>query len=184
MELIVESKVNDNIITNLNKLLDKCISDNYQNNTNATKSGFQSKNVIEFIEPIILNELYKHLDIFFEKRKPYYNFEKVFLDHIHLIEYHEKGYQDPHDHFDFEDFSFILYLNDSDGATNFYLRDSILSHTPEKGKLIVFDSFIWHSGGVSTKGKRVAVGSLTGYNKKWNPRDERFEFRKQHYGTL
>jgi hypothetical protein len=79
------------------------------------------------------------------------------LFHIHLIEYFTNGHQSGHNHETTEDYSFILYLNDSDGNTVFEELGEI---KPKKGRLIFFKSDLWHYGRPSTMNKKVAVGAL------------------------
>ena len=167
---IYDEYVNENIVNSFNAVLDSCIKNNIRSGPTATYEGFQTPNVIEKIGPSILEDLSKYFSDFLLDRSNFYHTDDVFIDHIHLIQYYKGGLQNAHDHFATEDYSFILYLNDADGDTKFHVRDEIINSRPEKGKLLIFDSFIWHSGEVSNEGKRVAVGALRVYNKRWPDR--------------
>ena len=96
---------------------------------------------IDLLKKIIpINELYK----------------KIF--HIHYIEYEKGGYQTEHIHKP-DDYSFVLYLNNSDGDT--VLKDPINKQfSPKKGKIIVFNGKILHYAKPSFEGKRVLVGAI------------------------
>jgi hypothetical protein len=111
-----------------------------------TENGFQTDNILNYehsreLADKLLREINKNLDLF----------------HIHLIEYFTNGHQSGHNHKTTEDYSFILYLNDSDGNTVFKELSEI---KPQKGKLIFFESDLWHYGRPSTMNKKVAVGAL------------------------
>lgn len=75
---------------------------------------------------------------------------------FHLINYTPGGSMEYHSHEHNEDYVAILYLNNcTDGETNFYLQD-IVSITPKKGQIAIFESHIKHSGSFATD-KQVAV---------------------------
>ena len=79
--------------------------------------------------------------------------------HLHFIDYDKGGYQKPHNHVKTEKYSFILYLNDSDGLT--YFEEPINEKiTPKKGKTLVFKSDVNHGAEASFKNKRVLVGAM------------------------
>ena len=80
--------------------------------------------------------------------------------HIHYIHYKSGGYQTRHNHEKTEEFGFIIYLNDSDGETVFEepINKSI---KPQKGKLLLFDSRIWHCAKESFMDKKVLVGAIS-----------------------
>ena len=113
---------------------------------NCTINGFQTDNILQYEAP---NELAQEILKTLKK--------DLNLIHIHLIEYFEGGEQTPHDHHRTEDYSFILYLNDSDGNTVFENYGEV---KPEKGKLIFFKSDVYHWAKPSLKNKKVAVGAL------------------------
>ena len=75
----------------------------------------------------------------------------------------KNGYQTSniveHDHKKTEKYSFILYLNNSDGDTVF--KEPVNKKiTPKLGKLIFFDSDISHRAEISNEGKQVLVGAI------------------------
>ena len=74
------------------------------------------------------------------------------------IKYNEGGHQKEHFH-QTDDYSFILYLNNSDGDT--VLKDPVhKKFSPEKGKIVVFNGKILHYGEPSFKGKKILVGAI------------------------
>lgn len=84
-------------------------------------------------------------------------------NYLHFIDYTNSGAMSYHSHKHDEDIVFILYLNDcNDGETNFYLRD-IVSLTPKKSQIIIFESYIEHSSSFSSK-KQILVGGLKKFN--------------------
>tara|TARA_R100001510_G_C7526378_1_gene119710 strand:- start:149 stop:616 length:468 start_codon:yes stop_codon:yes gene_type:complete len=112
----------------------------------CTKNGFQTPNILLYERPkklseLLMKEIRKNLNLF----------------HMHLIEYDKNGEQLPHDHKKTEDYSFILYLNDSDGNTVF---ENIGEIEPKKGKLVFFESHLLHYARPSVRNKKVAVGAL------------------------
>tara|TARA_R100001460_G_scaffold15504_2_gene34165 strand:+ start:1668 stop:2141 length:474 start_codon:yes stop_codon:yes gene_type:complete len=89
-------------------------------------------------------------------------YEDCILHHVHLIHFYQSGYEEAHDHKNTEDFSFILYLSDSeDGNTCFKFGKDIYKVKPERGKIIFFASDIWHWGEPSSGNKKIAVGALS-----------------------
>ena len=112
----------------------------------CTVNGFQSVNILNYsgsrhFKKIFENILPKRLNVF----------------HIHVLNYYYKGYQDTHNHERTEDYSFILYLNTLDsGHTVFKDHGKI---KPEKNKLILFKSSLWHYGERCDEEKLVAVGA-------------------------
>ena len=100
---------------------------------------------------------------FKNKLKKYTKYKGKNLDlfHIHLIHFYDLGYERAHDHKNTEDYSFVLYLQDSEnGHTCFEIDDKIVKVKPEKGKLVFFPSDIWHWGEKSSGKKKIAVGAL------------------------
>ena len=135
-----------------NKVVDEIITVLTNNNYgkvigNCTIDGKQSENIIALFPEKILKDI-----LFFN------NFYKK-LFHIHYIEYDKGGYQEAHNHEKTEKFSFILYLNDSDGDT-FFCNPYNISIKPEKGLLVVFSSDIMHYSFKSFKNKKVLVGAI------------------------
>ena len=112
----------------------------------CTKNGFQTPNILLYERPkklseLLMREIGKNLNLF----------------HMHMIDYDKNGEQLPHDHKKSEDYSFILYLNDSDGNTVF---ENIGEIKPKKGKLVFFESHLLHYARPSVRNKKVAVGAL------------------------
>jgi len=84
---------------------------------------------------------------------------------IHMLDYKKGGYISLHNHVHAEDYSSLLYLNDcDDGATYFVCGDKKYEVLPEKNKLIIYPSHIFH-GGRYTTSKKVLV---SGYKFKYN----------------
>lgn len=144
----------DPIIDELNHILDTTTEFRGEN---LTRNGRQTDNVLDKVDigkieiPFALGVTQSNDSIL---DRP---FETV---HIHLIDYDEDGYQIPHDHRETEDFSFIIYLNDSDQQTAFYKEPDYMYVTPEKGKAIFFPSNLLHWTIPGTMKKRVAVGAV------------------------
>ena len=113
----------------------------------ATKNGFQTPNILSYNK-------YKKLKNVMQNIMP----KKYDLFHIHLIEYFKNGYQKGHNHKNTEKYSFILYLNDCDTGHTVFNND--IKIKPEKNKLVLFDSDIWHYGEVCLTNKQVAVGAM------------------------
>ena len=141
-----EFQISDKIVDDLLITLELFKQRNISVEGTCTKNGFQSLNILDYKGPkelskLIMKEINKDLNLF----------------HIHLIEYFHRGEQLAHNHEDTEDYSFILYLNDSDGNTVF---DNIGEITPKRGKLVFFKSNIEHFGRPSLRNKKIAVGAL------------------------
>jgi len=113
----------------------------------CTKNGFQTSNILEYPK-------YKNLKNVMQNILP----KKYDLFHIHLIEYFINGYQEGHNHIKTEKYSFILYLNDCN--TGHTVFNNNIKVKPEKNKLILFDSDIWHYSEVCLTNKQVAVGAM------------------------
>ena len=85
-------------------------------------------------------------------------------DHLHILDYKKGGYISLHNHVHAEDYSSLLYLNDcDDGATYFINEGKEYEILPEKNKLLVYPSHIFH-GGKYTTSKKVLV---SGYKFKY-----------------
>ena len=138
--------VDDEIVNDFLTTLDLFKEKNLKSEDTCTINGFQTVNILALKTTRYLSSrLLEYID------------KKLQLFHIHLIEYNQAGAQTAHDHKETEDYSFILYLNDSDGNTVFENHGEI---TPKKGKLVFFNSDITHYGKPSMKGKKIAVGAL------------------------
>ena len=112
----------------------------------ATQNGYQSDNIVKLFDNAILKKIIPINQLH----------EKII--HLHYIQYGKGGYQEEHLHKP-DDYSFILYLNNSDG-------DTVIKHpinkkfTPQKGKIVVFNGKILHYAEPSFKGKKVLVGAI------------------------
>ena len=168
MKSLIEIKVEDSILDyflNLPKPSPSKVS-------SGTKNGDQTSNIIEIVDPnLILHLKENYLIPSINKIKGNYNFKDINLEWIHHIHYKSQGEQSVHNHEDFEDFSFILYLNNcSDGHTIFYTFPKPTIITPFKGKLILFKSHLYHEAVKTTNSKQVIVGSVQLQEKTWNLR--------------
>lgn len=116
-------------------------------NISLTKNGYQTHNIVDIFDEDMLKKIL-----------PFDNFyKKIFW--IHYIRYYKNGYQIEHDHSKTEKYSFILYLNDSDGDTIF--KEPLNKRvTPKLGKLIFFDSNVLHRAEISNKDKQILVGAV------------------------
>ena len=144
--IFVEKNISSNVIKEINLLI---ASNTFEDRSKKTYTyhGFQTPNILNLFDENLLKKI---LPI-----KNYY--KEVF--HIHYIYYLSGGYQDEHHHEKTEKYSFILYLNNSDGKT-FFKKPINKKITPKKGKLIFFNSSIPHGGEKSFKGKKVLVGAV------------------------
>jgi hypothetical protein len=114
----------------------------------ATVNGFQTDNVVNFFTDEIKFKILNN-----------YNLLRI-IKHVHFIEYFNGGFQKEHNHKKTEKDSFILYLNDSDGETVFKFNSEETGIKPEKGKIIFFDSEIFHYALPSFLNKKIMVGAL------------------------
>ena len=138
--------VDDEIVNDFLTTLDLFKEKNLKSEDTCTINGFQTVNILALKTTRYLSSrLLEYID------------KKLQLFHVHLIDYDKNGQQDTHDHKDTEDYSFILYLNDSNGNTIF---ENVCEVTPKKGKLVLFKSDIKHYGKPTTTNKKVAVGAL------------------------
>jgi hypothetical protein len=138
----------------------------------GTKNGNQTPNIVSLIDPnLILHLKTNYLIPSINKIKGNYNYTDIDIDWVHHITYNLQGKQLVHNHEEFEDFSFILYLNDCpDGHTIFYTFPKPTILTPSKGKLVIFKSHLYHEATQSINLKQVIVGAIQLQEKKWNPR--------------
>ena len=145
--MFIEKNISSSVIEEINRLITSNIFEDRSEKT-CTHHGFQTPNIVNLFNENLLKRI---LPI-----KNYY--KEVF--HIHYISYLSGGYQEEHNHEKTEKYSFILYLNDSDGK-NFFKTPINKKITPEEGKLIFFNSNIPHGGEKSFKGKKILVGAVT-----------------------
>ena len=142
--LFFKTKINDSIVDKITDIIN--INKNkFLNISNDTKTinGFQSNNIVSFFDEDLKKKMMDNQCLY----------QDIFW--IHYIEYENSGFQLKHDHGETEEYSFILYLNDSIG-------DTVFSHTritPEKGVLIIFDSKLSHRGAKSLN-KKILVGAI------------------------
>ena len=117
------------------------------NEKTCTVGGFQSNNIINLFNADLLKKILPEENLY----------KKIF--HLHYISYDLMGHQKTHNHIKTEKYSFILYLNDTDGNTIFEepIKKSI---SPELGKLVFFSADIWHRAEISTNGKKILVGAV------------------------
>jgi len=144
--MFVEKNISKATIQEINSLIAASSFADASEKT-CTQHGFQTPNIVNLFDEKLL-----------QKILPIKNYYKEIF-HIHYISYLSGGYQDEHDHKATEKYSFILYLNDSDGKT--YFKKPINKKvTPKKGKLVFFNSSIPHGGEKSFKNKQVLVGAV------------------------
>lgn len=170
MESIIEVKVENSILNyfiNLQKPLSPGFSDHPR-----TKKGNQTNNLVKLIDSNLILHLKKNYFIpSINKIKGNYNFENINIDWIHHIFYNSQGEQLVHNHEYYEDFSFILYLNNCpDGQTIFHTFPKPTILTPSKGKLVIFKSHLYHEAVETISSKQVIVGSIQLQGKEWIPR--------------
>tara|TARA_R100000149_G_C5750524_1_gene60204 strand:- start:59 stop:502 length:444 start_codon:yes stop_codon:yes gene_type:complete len=144
--MFFQTKILDNTLEKISKNINKNLI--FTNNKTYTVNGRQTINIFSYIPENIINEI-----LFFN------NFDKK-LFHLHFINYEKGGYQEPHNHVNTEKYSFILYLNDSDGDTIFLINNKKIAVKPQKGKLVVFSSDIMHYALKSFKNKKILVGAI------------------------
>lgn len=142
--LFFKTKINDSIIDKITDIININKNKFLDTSSNTfTENGFQSNNIVSFFD--------EHL-----KKKMMDNqclYQDIFW--IHYIEYEKSGFQKEHNHLSTEEYSFILYLNDSVG-------DTVFPHTrisPEKGLLVIFDSSLLHRAEESIN-KKVLAGAI------------------------
>lgn len=144
--LFKEIYINKSVIEKIYLILNKL---KYKDNSKGTYTinGFQTPNIFKHFNQKLLKEIL-----------PIEGFHKKIF-HLHYIKYKENGFQHTHNHEKTEKYSFILYLNDSDGDTLFGkpINRRIM---PEARKLIFFDSSILHRAEMSYKGKEILVGGV------------------------
>jgi hypothetical protein len=119
------------------------------NEITCTKNGYQTVNIVSLFNKDLLKNVLR-----------YKNFHKHIF-HIHFIEYKKGGYQTIHNHFATEKYSFIIYLNNSDGNTVFYnVNNKTIKIKPKERTLLIFDSGIDHQALESYQNKKILVGAI------------------------
>lgn len=141
----VDYEIDETTLNEVTKIIDSHQGINVSNTT-CTENGFQSDNILHLFSEKILKKI-----VFIN------NLHKLIF-HIHYIKYNEGGYQKEHIH-ENDEYSFILYLNDSDGNT--VLGNPVnKKFSPKKGKIIIFSGKTVHYCEPSFKRKTVLVGAI------------------------
>ena len=178
-DYIYETAISEDLLNILENTFSFCKEKNYEDKKkNCTISGFQTHNIVYLIPKIFFENFDIALEGFLSKRSERFLFDKTIIPYMNFIEYEAGGHQLMHNHYFTDDFSFIIFMNDSNGLTKFSLPDKDILVKPERGKLVVFDSFVWHGALTSSNNKKVAVGRILMYNKKIKqaPDDETGEY--------
>tara|TARA_R100000315_G_scaffold23984_1_gene8990 strand:- start:51 stop:479 length:429 start_codon:yes stop_codon:yes gene_type:complete len=81
------------------------------------------------------------------------------VHHLHILKYPEFGRLDWHDHFAFEEKSYIIYM-DNVGGTFFKINDKLIFESSEKNKLVIFDSKLKHKAYNDNTIRFVAAGGI------------------------
>jgi hypothetical protein len=138
------AKIKDETVNKVTDIINKN-KKNFSDVSNGTttQNGFQSSNIVSIFDNDLKKEMLDNQCLYQD------------IYHIHYIEYFNQGFQNKHNHFTSEEYSFILYLNDSVGDTIF----SNKKISPEKGLLIIFDSSLDHAAEKSIN-KKVLVGAI------------------------
>lgn len=150
---------NNEILIYFSALLDTLqkASKKYRDVTNHCLSPncFASNNLLDLLK----DDLFvKNINFVLEDCQNYIP-DKVEYFYMHMIDYQNGGDMLIHKHDHNEDYSFILYLNDcDDGYTTLYL-DKPVRIKPEKAKILIFSSDVYHSATFS-KNKKILVGGL------------------------
>ena len=124
----------------------------YQKVRNMKGEYFGSVNLL----PSADNEFYTYLDMI--KKKAEGVISRLLTHHYtHMLDYTKGGHLKQHNHKHAEDYTSILYLNDTDdGSTFFIINDKRYEILPEKNKLIMYPSEIEHGSNYS-RSKKVLV---------------------------
>jgi hypothetical protein len=172
---IYEGVVSNSVVDYFNDLLFSCEQENYLEDIVAsdicTVNGIQSRNVANRITKPIGNEIAKFLndyvDFYYRNSLQHYTYD---IDHIHIIKYNSGGFQKIHTHHYFEDHSFIICLNNSDGKTRFYANKDPVDIESKRNKIYAFTSAFFHEGLICNDERRIVVGSIRFGDKVWKPR--------------
>lgn len=171
MNQIFEFELRKNTVEKLEDLFDTCLKDSsllIPNEITCTVKGTQTKSVINFVEQSCLDNLFEcikgYIEQYYDNNLISYQF---FVDHVHLIKYDKGGYQLGHTHHNFEDHSFIVYLNDSNAVTRIYFNGTYKEIKSVKGNCVVFDSSLFHESTPCNDTRNVLVGSIKFSHKNW-----------------
>lgn len=158
-------------LDDLEKKFDECIDNSkllIDQDSTCTLNGAQTINVINFLDQSFFVEVYGFIDKYLQN---YYSnqllFYQYYINHIHFIKYEKDGYQKDHKHDAFEDHSFILYLNDSNAATQIWQGNKILKVSSKRGIVVLFNSSLWHGSTKCDSIRKVVVGSIRFRHKIW-----------------
>lgn len=80
------------------------------------------------------------------------------ITHLHAIDYEPEGFQLPHTHKHTDRFSFVLYLDDSDACTEFWINENCRAVISKVGEIAVFDGRLLHWSTPTSARRRVLVG--------------------------
>ena len=143
--MFIEKKISSKTLKEIDDVL---TSHNFADNSKktATHRGFQTPNIVNLFSGKLLQKILP-IDNHWEN-----------INYIHYIYYFPGGWQEEHLHKD-EQYSFILYLNNSDGPT-FFKQPINKKINPRRGKLIFFDGQIRHGCEKSFKNKQILVGAI------------------------
>jgi len=149
----------------------KDITSNLKDISPIKKKGFSN---IVFSEQI-QSHLSFYLLPFFEQVTAELNFKNTELFRIRLglniPNNIECKIDTPHTDFNYEHFTMLYYVNDSDGPTNFYDQFYSLQNTepqldklkitqqvePKKGRFVIFDGLQYHSSSTPVNDIRIAI---------------------------
>mgnify|MGYP003150615684 FL=1 len=81
------------------------------------------------------------------------------VHHLHMLKFPTKGTLDYHDHSKFERYSYVLYM-DNVGGTLFQDNNDEIFFKSRKGKLIIFDSEIFHKAVTGKETRYTAGGGI------------------------
>ena len=121
---------------------------------------FGTGNLLPFLEERGLTYLKRIKDMVEEKTSSLFIYH-----HLHMLDYNKGGYMSLHNHSHAEDYSSLLYLNDcKDGATYFVSDGKKYEILPEKNKLLIYPSHIFHGARYATSKKVLVSGYKFRYN--------------------
>lgn len=125
----------------------------------CTFNGHQTPNILSLNEEDVnekLTSLRKRLE-----KKCGVKFE---YNWVHMVRYDQDGYQEQHKHDHNEDYSVIVYLNDCDDGSTFYVlnekRNVIMESIPKRGKCVMFPASVLHGGYPTSGEKKILVLGL------------------------
>ena len=136
-------------VKNVSKDFVNLLFDLFKNNSdwstnNITDGCLLTNNQINKIPKNFLKEIYD-------------DYKQV--HHLHILKYPAVGKLDWHDHFVFEQKSYIMYMDDV-GGTFFKINNKLLFENSEKNKLVIFDSKYKHKAFNDDQVRFVAAGGI------------------------